>query len=855
MNPILLRNLRWVAVGVGGLVLAFLFALACTFVYLAPALPTSENIHRVQQAAPLQVLTSTGSLVSQFGERRQIPVEFDDIPLLVQQAVLAAEDDRFFQHTGLDWMGVMRAAFKTATGGSSQGGSTISQQAARNLVLTLDKTLRRKLSEIFVTWRMERDFSKEQILSAYLNVIFFGERSYGIAAAAQTYYGKRLDELSVAQAATLAGIIQLPSVQNPIANPKRAEGRRTYVLRRMRELGFIDSDTAEDAALEPVATRGFAPLVDVEADYVAEMARREFIRRFGESALNAGYKVITTLDDRLQTAANRAQRVKLMEYDRRHGYRGPLGKVDVPAAPSDSDLNALLAGYSAVGPLRPAVVLQVDATSATVHVLGRGEARIGWDGLSWARKAQRSGVGPEPRRASDVVKRGDVVHVVTDSRGAAQLAQQPRAQAALVALDPVDGRVVALVGGFDFHGNQYNRATQANRQPGSSFKPFLYSAALENGFTPASTWMDAPILVEDTGSEVDWKPRNSGGEFKGIMRLREALVLSKNTVSIRILRDVGIDKLIEHASLFGFEPRAMPRNETLALGSQSVTPWQMARGFAVFANGGFLVEPYFIQRIEDAEGKVVYEAAPLLACAECEPDAMRYPDALDVATVEPAPAEGGIMTASLEAAPMSLLPPLRGMDDIPDAMRDLARVQGGRGYLPGKRLASRVISPQNAWLMADIMHDVTTRGTARRTQSMGRDDLAGKTGTTDEGKDNWFNGFTGNLVASVWVGHDDNTSLGEREEGSTTALPIWMSFMSEALKSTPSSRLPRPPGLVDVRVSSLTGKRAHALDPTAVIETFMVSQLPAEPQPGDPGYLPPGAEPGMAGSAGAETVF
>jgi penicillin-binding protein 1A len=854
VNPILLRSLRWVAVGLAGLVLTFVFALACTFVYLAPSLPTKDNMDRLLQlSVPLRVYTHSGSLVAQIGEQRRIPVQYEDIPLLVRQAVLAAEDDRFFEHSGLDWMGVARAMYKAATGNSSQGGSTISQQAARNVFLTLDRTLRRKLSEVFVTYRMESDFSKEQILAIYLNKILFGQRSYGIAAAAETYCGKRLDELTVAEAAMLAGIIQSPSRQNPVTSAKNAEARRSYVLRRMTELGYIDAATAAAAAKEPIDSREHAPLIDVEGAYVAEMVRLEFVKRFGESAVNAGYKVYTTLDDRLQTTANLSVQVGLIDFDRRQGYRKHLGKIEIPAAATDRQLDAALGKFAAVSLLEPAVVLEVAAKTADVHVRGRGKASISWKGLEWAAKAQRNGVGPAPKKAADVVKRGDVIHVVVDGKGNAELAQVPQAQAALVALDPRDGAIVSLVGGFDYHNNQFNRVTQAQRGPGSGFKPFLYSAALENGFHAASTINNAPVMVDDTNTEQVWRPENSGGEVGGLMRLREALVRSQNLVSIRLLQDIGVGALLTHSERFGFDTRRMPRNYTLALGTQTTTPLQMAAGFAVFANGGFKVEPYFIERIEDSTGTVVYQATPRIVCDECEAAAVQSPAPADTAAagtdevvVSAVPGDAELPPVAdtpLDGAPAGATPALpveqparalRGMEGIPAAMRELASIQGGRGFLPEERLAPRVISAQNAWLMSDIMHDVTVRGTARRTQALGRDDLAGKTGTNED-RDTWFNGFTTNLVASVWVGYDDYRSLGAGAEGATTALPIWMHYMREALKGVPSSRMPRPGGLVDLWISPTTGYLADPADPQAITETFMIDRLPSAPRPGEGG--------------------
>lgn len=852
MNRSIPRWVRWPIVLGAGLVLTFCFALACTYVYLAPALPTAETMHKVELAVPLRVYSRSGELISQIGEQRRIPVTFADIPPIVRQAVLAAEDDRFFQHSGLDWKGVTRALIiNVASADASQGGSTITQQTARNMFLTLDKTLRRKLSEVFVTYRMERDFTKEQILATYLNVIFFGQRSYGVAAAAETFYGKRLADVSVSEAATLAGIVQSPSRYNPVTNPKAAENRRAYVLRRMTQLGYIDQATADAASKEPVASRGFAPLVDVEAPYVAELARQKVVELYGEAAVNAGLKVFTTIDGRLQAAANRALRLGLIEYDRRHGYRGALGKLTLSAAPTAAELDQQLLEYPSVSLLQPAVVLKVADTTATLHVRGYGEARVNWDGMSWARKALRNNAtGPNPRKAADVLAVGDVVYAITDRRGVAQLGQLPQAQSALVALDPLDGAIVSMVGGFDFHTNKFNRVTQARRQPGSGFKPFLYSAALEEGFTPSSVILDTPIVLDGSNSEENWRPENSGGGFGGPTRLREALVRSRNLVSIRILQNIGVDKTIEHAAKFGFDPQGLPRNLTLALGTQTATPLQMATGFATFANGGFKVEPYYIARIEDSSGKVIFEAEPAIACPECEDPLIFNPPvapASDDAAGEP--------TGTASALPLGIAsvwtPPYHDAA-APEGLRQLAQLQGGPGYLPAKRLAPRTISPQNAWLMTNIMQDVVKRGTARRASALGRTDLAGKTGTSQENRDNWFNGFNSQLVASVWVGIDNEQSLGRSEEGSSTAVPIWVLFMREALRNAPASTLTRPGGLVDLRVSPYMGTQASPMDPDAITETFMIQHLPRAPEPGDPFYSPFGNHPE---SGGDDTLF
>jgi penicillin-binding protein 1A len=507
---------------------------------------------------------------------------------------------------------VLRAAVVDLTSGDfSQGASTITMQAARNMFLSFDKTIRRKLQEIFLTYRMEHEFSKEQILITYLNVIFLGQRSYGVAAAAETYFGKPLDQLSVAEAATLAGIPQAPSRFNPITNPKAAQARRHYVLTQMQKLNYIDAATAQRAAQEPVEARDHGIQYDVEAPYVAEMARAEIVSRYGDDAVNQGYRVYTTIDGRLQTAANRAVRIGLIEYDRRHGYRGALKQLTLDERSAPAKLDAALGDIPEIGGLHAALVVSVAPMAARVYIRSIGFAQIEWDGLSWAhRRISDTRVGPAPKHAEDVLQRGDVVYVVTNGRGVAALAQLPEAQGALVALDPNDGAVAALVGGFDYFDNKFNRVTQARRQPGSGFKPFLYSAALENGFTPATIVMDAPIVYDDSGQEKIWRPENNEKSFSGPTRLREALVHSRNLVTVRVVRQLGIDTAIDYASKFGFDPDDMPKDMTIALGSLPATPLQMAAPMRCSPMAAIGWTRIIIDRIEDASGQVVYQAKP-----------------------------------------------------------------------------------------------------------------------------------------------------------------------------------------------------------------------------------------------------
>jgi penicillin-binding protein 1A len=827
------------------------YALLASYIYLAPSLPTVDAMRSGSVPVPLRIFTRSGQLIAQIGEKRRVPVAYDDVPVLVREAFVAAEDQRFFSHHGFDYSGVLRAAVVDLTSGDfSQGASTITMQAARNMFLSFDKTIRRKLQEIFLTYRMEHEFSKEQILTTYLNVIFLGQRSYGVAAAAETYFGKPLDQLSVAEAATLAGIPQAPSRFNPITNPKAAQARRHYVLTQMQKLNYIDAGSAQRAGEEPVEARDHGIQFDVEAPYVAEMARAEIVSRYGDDAVNQGYKVYTTIDGRLQTAANRAVRIGLIEYDRRHGYRGPLKQVTLDERAAPARLDAVLSEIPEIGGLRPALVVSVAPQSARVYIRALGYAQIEWDGMSWAhRRISDTRTGPAPKHAEDIVQRGDVVYVVTNGHGVAALAQLPEAQGALVALDPNDGAVAALVGGFDYFDNKFNRVTQARRQPGSGFKPFLYSAALENGFTPATIVMDAPIVYDDSGQEKIWRPENNEKSFSGPTRLREALVHSRNLVTVRVVRQLGIDTAIGWASKFGFNPDDMPRDMTVALGSLPVTPLQMATSYAVFANGGYRVDSYYLDRIEDGSGQIVYQAKPTVVCDSCDPLANANP----AATPDASAAATGAMattatTTSSDAATTGTATTAGSGDADPDA----APPDRLPPLVPPQRIAERVISPQNLWIMDDMMADVITRGTGVRAgMALHRRDISGKTGTTNEAKDTWFNGFNRNIVATVWVGFDLERPLGEGEEGSRTAVPIWINFMREALRAQPDRPRAMPPGLVTLRISPRTGVQAAANDADAINETFMQDHLP--PAAGA-GSAAPGTGP-QNSSGSAEPLF
>jgi len=779
--------------------------IAGAYQYLERELPDAADLRELRMQLPLTVYTRDGKLIAQIGEQRRIPVTREQVPQVVVDAFLASEDDRFFHHPGVDWQGLVRAlAINVSAGGVREGGGTITMQLARNTVLTSERTLRRKLKEVFLALRIEREFTKEEILTQYLNRIFLGQRAYGVGAAAEVYFNKRVEDLTLPEAALIAGLPRSPSRDNPAASIDRAHARRSYVLRRMVETGKIDEAQREAADRAPLSSRIHSPVVEVNAPYVAEMVRQELLRERGPSALTDGYRVTTTIDSRLQAAANVALWRGMLEYDRRHGYRGPVEQLDVAKASDPAAVQVALKQHPDRGNLRATVVTSVGARDAKVQGRDGRVIDLGWDAFSWARPALPADtLGPGPRSAGDVLAVGQVVYVEPLEEGQYRLAQVPTVGAALVALDPREGAIVALVGGFDFDASKYNRAVQAKRQPGSAFKPFLYSAALEKGFTPATLVNDAPIVLPGGGGEdgtEEWRPQNITKRFYGPTPVREALVRSRNLVSIRLLRGTGIGPAIRHMGAFGFGPEALPPNLTLALGTGQVTPLDMARGFAVFANGGWRVTPYFVQSITDQWGKTVFVADPPLACPDCN-----------------------------DGAPANAVDESSGPTPDADAAAGGApavKSQDTAVIVPPEKRAPRAISAANAYVMTDIMRDVVQRGTAQRANSLGRTDIAGKTGTTSDRRDAWFVGFNADLAAAAWIGFDQERSLGETEEGARTALPLWIYFMEEALRDRPEHRLPEPPGVVRMWVNRSSGALSSAGSGGAIFEAFLEQYTP-----------------------------
>ncbi|MEN6628140.1 MAG: penicillin-binding protein 1A, partial [Sulfuricella sp.] len=687
----------------------------CAAVLLAgilayPNLPSLEALTDYQPKIPLRIYTAEGALIGEFGEERRALVKIDAVPKSMRQAILAAEDDRFYHHGGVDYLGVLRAALANLTaGGAREGASTITMQVARNFFLSGEKTLTRKFSEALLALKIEHYLSKDQILELYVNQIYLGQRAYGFAAAAQTYYGRPLDQLSLAEMAMLAGLPKAPSRYNPVINPKRAKLRQQYVLRRMHDNKYITDAEYKAALVQPLAVKRDVQNSEVKADFVAEMVRQAVFERYHEAIYSNGMKVYTTLHKVDQEAANLALHQGVLDYDRRHGYRGPEGFVDLPA----SALNLEELQEDAVAELEesnglvPAVVLEASQKQVKCYLKGGEIIKIGGDGLKFAQKALSDSASPKTR-----LRRGALIRVQKDVKNGWQILQLPQVEAALVSVVPQDGAIRALVGGFDFNRSKFNHVTQAWRQPGSSFKPFIYSAALEKGLTASTVINDAPIVVDaaQTGGQV-WEPKNYEGDYSGPMRLRTALTKSKNLVSIRVLQAIGPAYAQDYITRFGFSPEQHPPYLTMALGAGSATPMQMAAAYSVFATGGYRPQPYLIDRIVDARGTLLARAKPKRAGEDAE----------------------------------------------------------------------RVIDERNAFIMTTIMRDVVRFGTGARAMQLKRQDLAGKTGTTNDQVDAWFTGFNAKLVAIAWIGFDQPRSLGGAETGAQAALPIWMSYMGKAL--------------------------------------------------------------------------
>ncbi|WP_188150024.1 penicillin-binding protein 1A [Teredinibacter waterburyi] len=864
LNKRLFSIALWLMFAAAGSVLCVLSGL---YLYLSPELPAIDSLRDVKLQTPLRIYTADGDLIAEFGERRRSPVKFDEIPQQYIDALLAAEDNEFFEHSGVSLKGILRAATQLIlTGERGQGGSTITMQIPRNYeFLSRRKTFARKFNEILLAFRIEKELTKEEILELYVNVIFLGNRAYGIKAASQVYYGKSLHQLSLAQIAMIAGLPKGPSIMNPIVNPPRALARRNWILGRMLELNKITDEQYNQAVLEPVSAEYHRSINDVDAPYVAEMARAKAIGLFGLKAYTEGYSLYTTVNGEFQNSAKQAVVDGLLTYDSRHGYRGPelqlelssstvlqvrpeteAPESDAPGADSEDSLptplfsqvpeetllqwHKSLADIPAYGDLLPAAVVTLDEQSFTATLADGSLRKVEWEqGISAARRYINENTrGPSPTTASDVVALGDVVRLKQTPDNNWQLSQVPEAQATLVALNPENGAILSLVGGFDFSQSHFNRATQAKRQPGSNFKPFVYTAALENGMTPATIINDAPIVFDDAKLESTWRPENDGGRFDGPTRLRKALYRSRNLVSIRILQEIGIGNAISGMNRFGFNEKDLPRDLTLALGSLSLTPLEVVTGYAVFANGGYQVEPYLTQRIVDTDGRVVFEAQPRTVCRDCdaeiENENLQSPLRVESNSPSSAQAEEPepLPTASLNG------PYIETFELTGDPFALSFHIKSLLGTLEPADYprAPKVLDDRIAYIMDSILKDVIQRGTGVRAKVLGRTDLGGKTGTTNGPIDAWFSGYSASVAATTWVGFDANTELGKREYGGSAALPIWIDFMRTALANTPEYKRPQPAGLVTVRIDPETGDRARSDDPDAIFEIFRSENVP-----------------------------
>lgn len=752
--------------------LFFLLLVAGSFLYLylESQLPNVDSLKTVQLQVPLQIFSKEGLLIQEYGEKKRIPVTYDEIPQMLVHALIATEDQRFFEHPGVDVLGLGRATVRMLkTGTKSQGGSTITMQVARNFFLTRKKTFLRKFNEIMLAIKIDRELSKEKILELYLNRVFLGNRTYGVGAAAMVYFGKPLKELNLAELAMIAGLPQAPSTQNPIANPIAAKKRRDHVLERLLEEHYITEEEYKNAINQPITSKFHGTKIEVKAPYVAEMIRQSLFDNFGPDAYTKGYKVYTTVDGKLQNTANMVVEKHLIAYDHRHGYRGPIANIGKDSQ-SPKFRQKYLAHYPELNTLMPAVIIEVGTKEATAALQNGHTLIIPWEGLSWARPALKKGwVGKSPSTAQQVVAVGDVVYVhKTETNWV--LAQIPEVESAMVALNPKNGAIEVLVGGFNFQKSKFNRATQSSRQPGSSFKPFVYAAALNNGYNLATLINDAPIVVDDPSQPNLWRPHNVNLKFNGPTRLRQALVQSKNLVSIRILDDIGIDYTVDFLTRFGFNKKTLPKGLSLALGSLSVSPMDLTTAYAVFANGGFKVEPYLIDHITDADGKILLQAKPTVVCNPCDND-----------------------------------------------------------KLDTSAMAPRVIPEDIVYLMNSALKDVIQHGTARAARVLNRQDIAGKTGTTNDQVDSWFAGFNTDLVVTTWVGFDNPKSLHEYAAG--LALPLWIDFMKEALKGKSEQAVKQPSNVVAVRIDPISGLLAKPNQENGIMEFFRDKEIPAEEDP------------------------
>ena len=820
------------------------------YAVMVPELPSIGHLEDTEYQVPLRIYDVNEVLLAEFGEHRRIPVGFEKIPQHLINAIVSVEDDQFWNHAGVDFYALMAAVYEVVTTGrKTRGGSTITMQVARNFFLSPEQTYSRKFNEILLALKIESELSKEKIIELYLNKIFLGHRSYGISAASQVYYDKKLADLTLAQSAMIAGLPKAPSKYNPISNPERALIRRNYILSRMRILEYISEEEFELAVNEPVSAELHRTRTIADAQYVSELVRAQLFEQYGDEIYQSGMKVYTSIDGELQAVANRALRKALLDYNRRHGYKGVAAKIDLTEIVEDPFEEDLIEDRR-VGGLRQGVVISINESvageseeaasdllpaSATVLISNYEQIDLLFKGgIEWAAPfIDVDNKGPKPTKVADVLTVGDVIWLEQrDDQWL--LADIPRVEGALVSINPSDGGIRAMVGGFEYFKNKFNRATQARRQPGSNFKPFIYSAALEKGYSAASIINDAPVVFDDDSLESTWRPENYSGKVYGPTRLREALVKSRNLVSIRILQAVGLRFATNYIERFGFERKNLPYDLSLALGSGTFSPFQIVRAYAVFSNGGYLIDPYIISRVENVNGEIIFENNPLIVCQGCEFENMEALAADEAAAAAEQEAEALLAAQSgtaaqseaelLEAAALEDLDQGEAGDsETIEAAEDAVVVEDLE-----PRYAPRVISAQNAFIMRSILREVVQRGTAVRAKALKRKDIAGKTGTTNDQVDAWFSGFNDQVVTTSWVGFDNQRSMGNRETGGRAALPMWIEFMKHALDGRPENLQEQPDGLVTIRIDAETGKRADLDTRNSLFEIFREENVPPE---------------------------
>ncbi len=754
-----------IALGVLGTVVVSL-----VYFYYLPQIPSVNTLKNTQLQLPLRVYSQENKLIAEFGQFKRRPVKYAQVPENLRNAFIAIEDARFYQHKGVDYRGIARAIVAALKSGRvSQGASTITMQVARNYYLTNKRTLDRKLREALLAIKIEESLSKEEILELYLNKIFLGKRAYGVGSAAEIYYGKKVEELSLAQSAMIAGLPKAPSKYNPVRNPKRAKKRRDYILKRMRDLKYISENDYQAALKEKLSAKIHYVENQTYAPYMAEMARADAIRRFGEENIyKLGLKIYTTLDSKAQDNAINTLRKHLIKYTLRHGYRGAIDKLSLDEYKTIPQQQAKLKTYKVYAGLFPALVIQSDKKEATLVVYKQNSPiKLALKQLKWARPyINENKRGKKPKNVSDVLKVGDVVRVTKNAEGVWALSQLPKVTGALVSMNPKNGAINAIAGGFDFTYSKFNRALQAKRQPGSSFKPFVYAAALAKGYSPATTVDDEPLELKNS----TWKPENYGHNYSGPMRLRVALAKSKNLVSIRLLQEIGLGYALDYAKRFGFKKRTLPPDLTLTLGTGSATPVEMATAYSSFANGGYKVNSHFIRKIVDRKGNIIFDADPVTVCQNCSAQ-----DNSDV-----------------------------------------------------NHVAKRIMKPYVHYQITSMLQSVAQAGTAARSNRLGRRDLAGKTGTTDDQKDAWFCGFNPSVVTVVWVGFDKIKPLGRRETAAGAALPVWIDYMKTALAGEKDVGWKPPRGLINVELDKQTGLPPDEFTTETIVEALIPAQIPTE---------------------------